>query len=180
MFKKIYPFLIVIFIIFFYSCKTAQISETSANEENNKSEKRFYKHYSKKLGIELSGKEDKCFIKEIAEWLGTPYHFGGCSKSGTDCSGFVYTVYKNIFNIFLYRQAEEMVKNTKPVEKINLKTSDLIFFKTSGDKISHVGIYIENNKFVHASSAKGVIISDLNEPYFIEHYYCAGRVKKNE
>ena len=180
MFKKNYPYIIGVFLIFFYSCKTAQISESSANEKNNKSEKRFYKYYSNKLGIELSGKEDKRFIREIAEWLGTPYHFGGCSKKGTDCSGFVYTVYKNIYNISLYRQAEDMVKNTKPVEKINLKISDLIFFKTSGDKISHVGIYIENNKFAHSSSSKGVMISDLNEPYFIEHYYCAGRVKKNE
>ena len=180
MVKRIYLFIIIVFLIFFYSCKTAQLSKTSTNEAKRSSEKRFYKYYSKKLGIALSGEEDKHFIKEIAEWIGAPYHLGGYSKSGTDCSGFVYSIYKNVYNFSLYRQAEDMVKNTKPADKANLSTGDLVFFKISGNKISHVGIYLESNKFVHASSSKGVMISDLDEPYFIRDYCCAGRVMKNE
>ena len=172
MLKNTYLLFILVFFIFFYSCKTAQISKDSREKKN------FYTYYSKKLGVQLTGKEDKQFIKEISEWIGTPYHYGGCTKSGTDCSGLVYTVYKDVYNISLYRQADDMVKNTKPIEKTELSTSDLVFFKISGDKISHVGIYIDNSKFIHASSSKGVMISDLNEPYFAEHYFCAGRVKK--
>jgi len=138
----------------------------------------FYKKYSKILGVKLSGLEDKKFIEEVARWMGTPYAFGGETKKGTDCSGFVKTLYKEVYNLSLYRTAFDLVKNCESVKKKDLKTGDLIFFKINSDKISHVGIYLNDDKFIHASSAKGVIVSDLNEKYYKKYFYSAGRIKK--
>ncbi len=138
----------------------------------------FYNKYSKILGVKLTGLEDKKFIEEVAGWIGTPYVYGGESKKGVDCSGFVKTLYKDVYNLNLYRTAFDLVKNCDPVKKKNLKTGDLIFFKINSDKISHVGIYLDDGKFIHASSSKkGVMVSDLNEAYFKKYFYSAGRLK---
>jgi len=70
-----------------------------------------------------------------------------------------------------------LVEETKKIKDSDLKEGDLVFFNTDGKKISHVGVYLQNNKFVHASTKKGVMISDLNEPYFKKTYVHAARVK---
>jgi hypothetical protein len=142
------------------------------------SDKDFYKKYSGILGVNLTGLEDKKFIEGVAGWIGTPYVYGGETKKGTDCSGFVKTLYKDVYNLNLYRTASDLVKNCDSVNKKELKTGDLIFFKINSDKISHVGIYINDGKFIHASSAKGVIVSDLNEKYYKKYFSSAGRLKK--
>ncbi len=140
-------------------------------------DKNFYAYYSKKLGVNLTGKEDKKLIKTMAEWKGTPYKYGGAGKSGTDCSGFVSQVYKEVYGIKLHRSSRDMYKNdVKRISKNSLKCGDLIFFKTSGKKVSHVGIYIADNKFIHAAS-KGVVVNDLDNSYYKKTYYKSGRVK---
>ncbi len=144
---------------------------------NKQSDKDFYTYYSKKLGVNLSGKENKKLIKTISEWKGTPYKYGGTSKSGTDCSGFVSSVYKTVYGKKLHRSSRDMYQyDVNKISKKNLKCGDLIFFKTSGKKVSHVGIYIADNKFIHAAS-KGVVVNDLDESYYKKTYYKSGRVK---
>ncbi len=144
---------------------------------NKQSDKDFYTYYSKKLGVNLSGKENKKLIKTIAEWKGTPYKYGGTSKSGTDCSGFVSSVYKTVYGKKLHRSSLDMYQyDVNKISKKNLKCGDLLFFKTSGKKVSHVGIYIADNKFIHAAS-KGVVVNDLDETYYKKTYYKSGRVK---
>ncbi len=144
---------------------------------NKQSDKDFYTYYSKKLGVNLSGKENKKLIKTIAEWKGTPYKYGGTSKSGTDCSGFVSSVYKTVYGKKLHRSSRDMYQyDVNKISKKNLKCGDLLFFKTSGKKVSHVGIYIADNKFIHAAS-KGVVVNDLDETYYKKTYYKSGRVK---
>lgn len=144
---------------------------------NKQNDKDFYAYYSKKLGINLSGKENKKLIKIVAQWKGTPYKYGGTTKSGTDCSGFVSSVYKEVYGKKLHRTSRDMYKNdVKRISKNNLKCGDLIFFKTSGKKVSHVAIYIADNKFIHAAS-KGVVVNDLDESYYKKTYYKSGRVQ---
>jgi len=142
----------------------------------NKSNKNFYSVYSKKLGVKLEGKENKKLIKSMAAWKGTPYKYGGTTKKGTDCSGFVSTIYKEVYNKKLHRRSRDMIKDVRIIRKSKLKTGDLIFFKTRGRKISHVGIYIADNKFIHAAS-KGVVVNNLDQAYYKKTYYKSGKVK---
>ena len=149
---------------------------TSCGTTKKQSNKDFYSYYSRKLGVNLTGKEDKKLIKVMAEWKGTRYKYGGTSKSGTDCSGFVGSVYSEVYGKKLHRTSRDMIKDVRKISKKNLDTGDLIFFKTSGRKISHVGIYVADNKFIHAAS-KGVVVNDLDQSYYKKAYYKSGKVK---
>lgn len=100
--------------------------------------------------------------------------------NGTDCSGMVMVVYQNVYGIQLERNSAKIYENNcKDIHKKDLHEGDLVFFnngKTS--KITHVGIYLKEGKFVHASSSRGVVVSDLEQRYYVTHWQCAGRVKK--
>jgi cell wall-associated NlpC family hydrolase len=148
------------------------------NNDNNTSGSKFYAKYSKKWDVKLEGTENKKIIESIDSWLGTPYKYGGMSKSGTDCSGFTKSVYKEACNIDLNRSAADQVKDVILIDKDKLHFGDLIFFKISGNKVSHVGIYINDSKFVHASTKNGVTISNLNDAYYKKYFYKGGKINK--
>lgn len=116
-------------------------------------------------------------FEAIEEWMGTPYGYGRHQKQkGTDCSGFTMEIFNAVYGIRLNRSSADQVANTREVKKSELEIGDLVFFNIRGNRISHVGIYIGNNKFVHASTRRGVIISDLDEPYYQRSYARSGRV----
>ena len=97
--------------------------------------------------------------------MGVKYLYGGTTTKGFDCSGFVGYVYKKV-GVKLPRTSGAMYNTGKSVSKKNLKTGDLVFFKTSGKSVSHTGIYIGNGKFAHSSSSKGVSVAKINDPYY--------------
>lgn len=109
------------------------------------------------------------------EWSGVRYKYGGNSKNGIDCSALIQKAYKKKFNISLPRTTILQSKVGKEVSKTELSSGDLIFFKT-GRNSRHVGIYIENGKFIHASTKKGVTISKLDNVYFAKHYWKSQRI----
>ncbi|GAB3421833.1 C40 family peptidase [Niabella aquatica] len=115
-------------------------------------------------------------LETIDEWYGTRYRYGGTTKSGIDCSAFVRAVYKVAFGIDLPRTAREQFR-AAAMAVSNLQIGDLLFFNTSGG-ISHVGMYLGNNKFVHASTSRGVIVSDLDENYYAIRYLGARRISE--
>ena len=86
-------------------------------------------------------------------------------------------MYLIVYKKTISPSTKALVDETKKIKQSDLKEGDLVFFNTNGKSISHVGVYLQNNKFVHASSKKGVMISDMNEPYFKETYVSSGRVK---
>ena len=111
---------------------------------------------------------------EIDSWMGTPYVYGGVSKSGVDCSGFTQAVYRSV-DIEIPRRASRQAAAAQTVNRNNLRFGDLIFFNTSGSGISHCGIYLGNGEFVHASSSRGVVRDLLSHPYYSSRYVTAGR-----
>jgi lipoprotein Spr len=115
-------------------------------------------------------------LNYIEEWYGVPYRYGGSTKTGVDCSAFSMGLMASAFGVPIPRTVREQYERTERVEKIALQQGDLVFFNTTGG-ISHVGIYLVNNKFVHASTSSGVMISDLEEDYYSRKYVGAGRPK---
>lgn len=139
---------------------------------------RFYSEYSKRLGINLDGTENKELIIAVDKWFGTPFRMGGCSEYGIDCSCFVRKIYDDVYGLSLDRTSAGMYyKDLTPVKKKDLQEGDILCFKIRGRRISHVGIYLKDNKFVHASQKRGVMINDLNEKYYKKRFFAGGRVK---
>jgi len=111
------------------------------------------------------------------EWAGTPYVLGGQSRGGIDCSGFVQKTFIDRFNINLPRTTKDQAGYGKLVRKEDIQTGDLIFFKTGrGPNGYHVGIYVKEDKFLHASTKGGVIYSSMNSPYWKKAFWQVRRV----
>lgn len=110
----------------------------------------------------------------IDDWMGIPHRMGGQSKSGVDCSGFVNLLYMEVYKGNLPRTSRDMegVVKRKKVDK--LQEGDLVFFSFGRSGIDHVGVYLHNNKFVHVSTRKGVIISDLSDSWYAKTFVDAG------
>ncbi len=138
----------------------------------------FYASKSQELGYSLNGDENPALLTEIVRWLGVPYLYGGTTPNGVDCSGLAQAVYQKVYNINLERVTVNMAQRTRRVNRRNLQEGDLIFFKINNRKVSHVGIYISNNKFVHASTSRGVVINDLDENYYRRNFAFGGRVRR--
>ncbi len=133
--------------------------------------------YSLKMDVAVEEVANMPLFQKIDEWWGTPYCLGGNSKGCVDCSYFTLDVMQSIYKTSLKRTAAEQYEQSSKINWDQLKQGDLIFFKTEGRRtISHVGIYLTNNKFVHASTSQGVTISDLADPYWQRRLYSLGRV----
>lgn len=113
---------------------------------------------------------------QVYDWVGTTYKYSGNTKKGIDCSGFVCEMYKNVFCTELTGGSKDIWTQVILVEKQELKEGDLLFFKIKKGSISHVGIYLGNNKFAHASVKHGVMINDLDELYYKNSFYKGGRL----
>lgn len=129
--------------------------------------------------LPLSTKRD-LMIMEIIKYMNTPYKFGGNSLNGIDCSAFTQNVYKNSWLLELNRSARDQFKQGIPIEnRADLKFGDLVFFNTRKRvKPGHVGIYIGENLFAHASTKLGVTISSLDHEYYNKRYMGARRIEQ--
>lgn len=130
-----------------------------------------------KLGIEITSSDNKKLYAAIEDWYGTPYLYGGCTKSGVDCSCFVGNVYKSVYGITLKRVAHEIYESSTVVAKSNLKEGDFVFFTNNNKRVSHVGIYLKDGMFAHSSTSRGVMISHLDNSYWKQHFFKGGRIK---
>jgi len=141
----------------------------------SESELNLQSKYATLLDVLPSTISNLILIESIDEWFGTRYRYGGTTKRGIDCSAFVRAALKSAFGFELPRTAREQYRASRRISATELREGDLVFFNTTGG-VSHVGIYIRNNKFVHSSSTKGVTISDLYESYYRARFIGAGRV----
>lgn len=123
--------------------------------------------------------EEKRIVEEALTWRGTPYKYAGAEKGrGTDCSGLVVTVYEKVTHKKLPRNSAKQAEYCRKLKAKDVRPGDLAFFATGKDpsKISHVGIMIDDNRFIHASTQKGVLISEINTPYYQRTFRMFGRV----
>lgn len=115
-------------------------------------------------------------LKLIDEWWGTSYCMGGSTKNCIDCSAFTQMMMQNVYRVTVPRTAQAQYKLSKQIRLEDLNEGDLVFFNTNGGRdITHVGIYLLNNKFVHAATTRGVMVSDLNDIYWKPRYKGSGR-----
>ncbi|WP_235353081.1 C40 family peptidase [Bacteroides caecigallinarum] len=132
------------------------------------------------LDMDIEMNDNHRLYIEAADWIGTPYRYGGRTKKGVDCSGLTSAIYRKVYRKKLSRSSEEQRdRDCRKVAKRNLKEGDLVFFHNGKKKrtASHVGIYLKDGRFVHASSSVGVVVSSLNEKYYDNHWLQGGRVK---
>ncbi len=154
------------------SCKTRH--ESNYQPLNKKELSRIY-------GFDLSSKDNLILYQEAAFWLKTPHKDGNGGGNGIDCSYLAHIIYKNVYHIDIARNSSDIfLQNCREVNRNKLKEGDLVFFNTLKQRknpISHVGIYLKEGRFIHASTSKGVMVSDLNEDYYRKTWVCAGRVR---
>lgn len=123
---------------------------------------------------------DSAYVKKVLysqfnDWQGVRYRYGGLSRSGIDCSGFVYVTFKTKLGLNLPRTTALQTRLGKEVNKSELKAGDLVFFKTTFQS-GHVGIFLENDRFLHVSERKGVTISRLDDNYWKSNYWKSVRI----
>jgi len=135
--------------------------------------------YATMLDVPVENINNVPLFQDIDYWWGTKYCMGGSTQNCIDCSAFTQAIIKDVYSIQLPRTAEEQFNIATPVNYADLQEGDLVFFQTTGRTISHVGVYLANNKFAHASTSGGVMISDLNEDYWKKRFRAAGRVRKS-
>jgi cell wall-associated NlpC family hydrolase len=134
--------------------------------------------YALLLDIEVEQIMNLNLFKVLDEWMGTRYRLGGATKDGIDCSALMQILFTSLYGISIPRTAREQYDFSRKISRTELKEGDLVFFNTIGG-VSHVGMYLQNNKFIHASTS-GVTISDLYDEYWMKKFIGVGRVDQNQ
>jgi murein DD-endopeptidase / murein LD-carboxypeptidase len=171
-------FTIAIALFFSVLAVQAQTKATQkpTDEKASDEQESLAKDYlSQIMGVALSATSNMKLFHFVYDWIGTPYRFGGDSKHGIDCSAFTKELYSQVFNLDIQRSSRDIFSMVSPVRRDDLQEGDLVFFKIHSRRISHVGIYLGNNRFAHASS-RGVAISSLDDAYYKRYFYRGGRM----
>jgi lipoprotein Spr len=168
-FLKKYGWLISIVLLI--ACAAKKKTSTLSNRKN------IEEKYARLLSTPKDRIANTKLYAAIDDWYGVKYQLGGKSKEGVDCSNLTAILYREAYNQAISGTAADLYRQSIKVKKDSLEEGDLVFFCTHSTTVSHVGIYLQNNKFVHASSKAGVMISDLNEEYFVRYYKGSGRLK---
>lgn len=162
MFRFIVDSFVLLVVLGCSSQLPKQISNDSAINKNTPS--KTLDHGNKQQGLAQK------LMAFHREWQGTPYRYGGMNKRGVDCSGFVSLVYQQILGQELPRTTAKQIYLGESIAKSELQIGDLIFFKT-GWLTRHVGVYVWDNRFLHASTSQGVMISLLDNSYWKQKYW---------
>jgi lipoprotein Spr len=137
--------------------------------------------YTEMVSIEPEEVSSYPLYKFIDEWYGTKYKYGGTDNNGIDCSAFSQKVYGSIYGMHIMRTARQQRRNCELVKSYeDAAEGDLVFFRIHRLRISHVGVYLANGYFVHASRSRGITISSLEEPYWNRRFAGCGKIAREE
>lgn len=132
--------------------------------------------YAMMLNVEVESLKNLSLFNFIDDWFGTRYRMGGTSKNGIDCSALTSSLLLAVYGFVVPRTARQQYRATQHIKRNDLHEGDLVFFNTHGG-VSHVGLYLDNDYFVHSSASQGVTISSLDDRYYSKRFICGGRVE---
>ena len=168
--KKIVLAIALFFSVLASRAQTKTVPNQPADKAPDEQESLAKDYLSQIMGVALSATSNMKLFHFVYDWIGTPYRFGGSSKKGVDCSAFTKQLYSQVFNLDIKRNSRDIFSMVSPVSKDELKEGDLVFFKIHSRSISHIGIYLGNGRFAHAS-LRGVAISSLDDAYYSRYFY---------
>lgn len=171
--NKLFFFLLLSFFGFFLTaCSSSKKSSRLENVPANSIQKK----YAELLHVPPYSISNKKLYEFVDKWMNTKYKYGGQHNSGIDCSGFTQILYGEVYNKKLSRTSQAQFDASRHISsRKKLEEGDLVFFTTiKGKKISHVGVYLQNDRFINATNS-GVLISDMNLKYWSERFVAGGK-----
>ncbi|MEO5911916.1 MAG: NlpC/P60 family protein [Pelobium sp.] len=175
--RKQYLIWIILIAVSFTACKSKKNLVKSAKTSLEKPSNNIASKYAEMMNVSKRDIQNGKLYEFIEDWEGTKYQFGGLDKRGIDCSGLVYLCYKEVYDKQIPRMTSQQVQIIKRKYENQLSEGDLVFFDYDGKAFSHVGVYLQNGYYVHASSSKGVIISRIQDPYTYKYFSRGGTVQ---
>lgn len=160
--------------------KKSSLGHIGTTSSPNTSDKKLIVTYQEKYASILGGPvevNNLALFQFMDEWINAPYKYGGNSTKGVDCSRLSIRLMENVYQKNVIGNSADILKQCSPISKTQLKEGDLVFFKINSNTVSHMGVFIANNKFIHSTTQAGVIVSDLEDAYYRRYFYAAGRVK---
>ncbi len=168
---------LVVLIVLLSACKSRKHYTDNSSLRGVEIKGTLNERYGLLLGVPSTDIRNEKLYRFIDEWMGVPHQGGGMSKRGTDCSGFTSILFKEIYKKDLPRSAADMAGFVKRKYEEQLQEGDLVFFDFSRP-FDHVGVYLKNNRFVHVSTSRGVIISNLKDPWYYKYFSRCGTVAR--
>ncbi|HWK56140.1 MAG TPA: NlpC/P60 family protein [Parapedobacter sp.] len=157
--------------------KGSILTDASSAPKDVRAGKQLLESYAKVIGVPSNELQRPELYGFIDNWMGVPHRTGGTDQRGLDCSAFVGLVMRTVYDKDVPRASRDMAEHVKRKYERQLREGDLVFFSFGRRTIDHVGIYLHNNKFVHVSTSKGVIISDLRDPWYYKYFTRAGTLQ---
>jgi probable lipoprotein NlpC len=161
----------------FTACKSKKNLVKRRKVELVKPSPKIAAKYAEEMNVSKNSIKNGRLYGFIADWEGTKYEYGGLDKRGIDCSGLVFQLYQDVYQKQIPRTTLQQVEIIKRKYENQLKEGDLVFFDFDGKQFSHVGVYLQNGYYVHASTRKGVMIEKLRNPYTYKYFSRGGSVQ---
>lgn len=164
-------------LYYLLACATVLLCLASCHTSAPRLDYKALAQASIRLGMDIGLEDNHKLYINASKWIGTPYRSGRADKRGTDCSGLVMQLYRKVYHTRLPRSTSQQMAACSKVSRGKLREGDLVFFSSrrSRKKVAHVGIYLKDGKFIHASTSRGVIVSSLRESYYTRYWLRGGR-----